>query len=144
MKAKGINFKFLMLHIDSMMMSDVVLHGEEFECWRYMKLHMKYLKEECNLTYDRTAKLISVETLDKLISEYYLVEKIGEKLKIPWADENWLKFENHQKNSSKGGKKTQENNRKRKAEEREKERIAMLQKELGLDGINGETLLKGN
>ena len=80
MKAKGINFKFLMLHIDSMMMSDVVLHGEEFECWRYMKLHMKYLKEECNLTYDRAAKLISVETLDKLISEYYLVEKIGEKL----------------------------------------------------------------
>ena len=144
MKAKGINFKFLMLHIDSMMMSDVVLHGEEFECWRYIKLHMKYLKEECNLSYERAIKLISKETLDKLINDYYLVEVDGESIKLPWADENWKKFKTHQENSIKGGKKTQENKRKKKEEEelkitpeedadREAERIAILVKSYELE-----------
>ena len=98
---------------------------------------MKYLKEECNLSYERAIKLISKETLDKLINDYYLAELDGESIKLPWADENWKKFKTHQENSSKGGKKTQENKRKKKEEEelkitpgedadREAERIAML------------------
>jgi hypothetical protein len=60
------------------------------------------------------------------------------------ADENWEQFMKQRKSSSKGGKKTQAKKKKKEQEvndEREQERIEMMKKELGLEGVDGSTLL---
>ena len=68
----------------------------------------------------------------------------GDFIRIPMADENWEQFMKQRKSSSKGGKKTQAKKKKKEKEvsdEREQERIEMMKKELGLEGVDGSTLL---
>ena len=73
-----------------------------------------------------------------------MIEMDGDLIRIPMADENWDQFMKQRKSSSKGGKKTQAKKKKKEQEvndEREQERIEMMKKELGLEGVDGSTLL---
>ena len=73
-----------------------------------------------------------------------MIEMDGDFIRISMADENWEQFMKQRKSSSKGGKKTQAKKKKKEPEvnhEREQERIEMMKKELGLEGIDGSTLL---
>ena len=73
-----------------------------------------------------------------------MIEMDGDLIRIPMADENWDQFMKQRKSSSKGGKKTQAKKKKKEQEvndEREQERIEMMKKDYGLEGIDGSTLL---
>ena len=144
MRAQGIDFKWARMHIDSLLISDVAKIGTKEECWDYVFIHFKYLKEGCELSYDRASNLIPKDTLDNLIHKYYMIEMDGDLIRIPMADENWEQFMKQRKSSSKGGKKTQAKKKKKEQEvndEREQERIEMMKKDYGLDGVDGSTLL---
>tara|TARA_B100000927_G_scaffold276550_1_gene257427 strand:+ start:846 stop:1022 length:177 start_codon:yes stop_codon:yes gene_type:complete len=58
MKVQGIDFKWARMHIDSILISDVAKIGTKEECWDYVFIHFKYLKEGCELSYDRASNLI--------------------------------------------------------------------------------------
>jgi len=144
MKVQGIDFKWARMHIDSILISDVVIIGTKEECWYYVFIHFKYLKAGCELSYDRASKLIAKSTLDNLIHKYYMIEMDGDLIKIPMADENWEQFMKQRKSSSKGGKKTQAKKKMKEQEvndDREKERIEMMKKDYGLKDVDGSTLL---
>ena len=113
MKVQGIDFKWARMHIDSLLISDVAKIGTKEECWDYVFIHFKYLKEGCELSYDRASNLIPKDTLDNLIHKYYMIEMDGDFIRIPMADENWEQFMKQRKSSSKGGKKTQAKKRRK-------------------------------
>ena len=92
MRAQGIDFKWARMHIDSLLISDVAKIGTKEECWDYVFIHFKYLKEGCELSYDRASNLIPKDTLDNLIKKYYMIEMDGDLIRIPMADENWEQF----------------------------------------------------
>ena len=144
MKLQAIDFKWARMHIDSILISDVVNIGNKDERWDYIFIHFKYLKEGCELSYDRASNLIPKETLDNLIYKYFMVEKKDSMIRIPMADENWEQFIKQRKSSRKGGKKTQAKKNKKEQEvndEREQERIEMIKKGYGLEDIDGSSLL---
>ena len=143
MKIQGIDFKWARMHIDSILISDVVKIGTKEEAWDYIFIHFKYLKEGCELSYFRASNLIPKSTLDNLINKYYMIEMDGDFIRIPMADENWEQFIKQRKSSSKGGRKTQAKKKKNQEinDEREKERIEMMKKDYGLEDIDGSTLL---
>ena len=73
-----------------------------------------------------------------------MIEKDGDFIRIPMADENWEQFMKQRKSSSKGGKKTQAKKKKKEQEVndyKELERIELMKKEFGLDEVDGSTLL---
>ena len=76
MKVQGIDFKWARMHIDSLLISDVAKIGTKEECWDYVFIHFKYLKEGCELSYDRASNLIPKDTLDNLIHKYYMTKLI--------------------------------------------------------------------
>jgi hypothetical protein len=144
MKVQGIDFKWARMHIDSILISDVANIGTKDECWDYVFIHFKYLKEGCELSYDRASNLIPKDTLDNLIHKYYMIEMDGDLIRIPMADENWEQFMKQRKLSSKGGKKTQAKKKKKEQkvnDERELERIEMMKKDYGLEDVDGSTLM---
>ena len=144
MKLQAIDFKWARMHIDSILISDVVNIGNKDECWDYIFIHFKYLKEGCELSYDRASNLIPKETLDNLIYKYFMKEKEDSMIRIPMADENWEQFMKQRKSSRKGGKKTQAKKNKKVQEvndEREQERIEMIKKGYGLEDVDGSSLL---
>lgn len=69
MRAQGIDFKWARMHIDSLLISDVAKIGTKEECWDYVFIHFKYLKEGCELSYDRASNLIPKDTLDNSINK---------------------------------------------------------------------------
>jgi hypothetical protein len=101
MKVQGIDFKWARMHIDSLLISDVAKIGTKEECWDYVFIHFKYLKEGCELSYDRASNLIPKDTLDNLIHKYYMIEMDGDLIRIPMADENWDQFMKQRKHKLK-------------------------------------------
>lgn len=130
MEINGNDFHWVQLHIDSFLISDLGLYGTKEEWGKYMFLQMKYLKNECVLTYESGVRLISKETLDKFIDEYKCIYLWGNEaereekcIRISEADNNWDKFMKRRINSSKGGKTTQNKKKKKQEEKNSSERI---------------------